>query len=68
MMMIEDNPGPSGRATNLEVMDVMLAWADEHISKPKVQACGNEGGPPNGTPPGLSKKPGGLPPGQAKKL
>ena len=25
-------------------------------------------GPPDGVPPGLSKKPGGLPPGQAKKL
>ena len=68
MAMIEDNPAPNGQATNLQVMDVILEWADEHISKPKVQACGNEGGPPAGTPPGLSKKPGGLPPGQAKKL
>jgi hypothetical protein len=39
MMMIEDNPAPDGRATNLQVMDVMLEWADEHVSKPKTQAC-----------------------------
>jgi hypothetical protein len=39
MMMIEDNPAPDGKATNLQVMDVMLEWADEHVSKPKTQAC-----------------------------
>ena len=69
MAMIEDNPAPNGKATNLQVMDLMLEWAEDNIPSPGTQACGNEGGgPPNGTPPGLSKKPGGLPPGQAKKL
>ena len=63
MMMIEDNPGPNGQATNLQVMDVLLRWTDENISKPKTQSCGNDN-----VPPGLSKKPGGLPPGQAKKI
>jgi hypothetical protein len=63
MMMIEDNPAPDGKATNLQVMDVMLDWADKNISKPTTQACDEKG-----TPPGLSKKPGGLPPGQAKKI
>ena len=63
MMMIEDNPAPNGKATNLQVMDVILDWADKNISKPTTQACDEKG-----TPPGLSKKPGGLPPGQAKKI
>jgi hypothetical protein len=63
MMMIEDNPAPDGRATNLQVMDVMLEWAANNIASPGTQACGAKG-----VPPGLSKKPGGLPPGQAKKL
>jgi hypothetical protein len=31
----------------------MLRWADENISKPKVQACGqNAGAPPMGVPSG----------------
>ena len=63
MMMIESNPSPTGQATNLQVMDVLLKWADENISKPKTQSCGQDD-----VPPGLSKKPGGLPPGQAKKI
>jgi hypothetical protein len=61
MMMIEDNPSPAGKATNLQVMDVLLKWADMNISKPETQSCDEKG-----VPPGLSKKPGGLPPGQAK--
>jgi len=63
MMMIEDNPAPNGKATNLQVMDVILDWADKNISKPKTQSCGQDN-----VPPGLSNKPGGLPPGQAKKI
>ena len=63
MMMIESNPSPTGQATNLQVMDVILRWADESISKPKTQNCGEDK-----VPPGLSDKPGGLPPGQAKKI
>ena len=39
MHMIESNPSPTGQATNLQVMDVILKWADENISKPKTQAC-----------------------------
>jgi hypothetical protein len=44
MMMIEDNPAPStkgkkGKATNLQVMDVMLEWADRTIKQPKTQSC-----------------------------
>jgi hypothetical protein len=61
MMMMESNPSPTGQATNLQVMDVILNWADQNISKPKTQGCGDG-------PPGLSNKPGGLPPGQAKKI
>jgi hypothetical protein len=68
MMMIEDNPAPNGKATNLQVMDVLLEWADKNISKPKTQACGeNNADNDDHVPPGLAKKPGGLPPGQAKK-
>ena len=63
MMMIEDNPAPDGKATNLQVMDVLLKWANDNVSKPAEQACSEKG-----VPPGLSKKPGGLPPGQAKKI
>jgi hypothetical protein len=63
MMMMESNPSPTGQATNLQVMDVILDWADKNISKPETQACDEKG-----VPPGLSKKPGGLPPGQAKKI
>jgi len=70
MMMIEDNPSPAGKATNLQVMDVLLKWADMNISKPETQSCDEKGVPPGqgGVPPGLANKPGGLPPGQAKKL
>jgi hypothetical protein len=39
-MMIEDNPAPGGKATNLQVMDVLLGWADRNISKPKTATCG----------------------------
>src|SRR4029079_19801308 len=65
MHMIESNPSPTGQATNLQVMDVMLKWADMNISKPKTQACSE--GNDDKIPPGLDKKPGDLPPGQAKK-
>ena len=44
MMMIESNPSPSGQATNLQVMDVILDWADKNISKPKTQSCGEGDG------------------------
>jgi hypothetical protein len=61
MMMIESNPAPDGRATNLQVMDVMIKWADENISKPKTTTCGQaNAGPPQGVPPG---PPNGVPPG-----
>jgi hypothetical protein len=63
MMMIEDNPAPDGKATNLQVMDVLLKWANDNVSKPEQTVCDDKG-----VPPGLSKKPGGLPPGQAKKI
>jgi hypothetical protein len=66
MHMIESNPSPTGQATNLQVMDVMLKWADMNISKPKTQACSE--GNDDKIPPGLDKKPGDLPPGQAKKI
>jgi hypothetical protein len=39
MMMIEDNPAPNGKATNLQVMQVMLDWAGQNISKPKSTGC-----------------------------
>jgi len=44
MMMIEDNPAPGkngkpGKATNLQVMDVMLEWANKSIKPPKTQSC-----------------------------
>jgi hypothetical protein len=61
MHMIESNPSPTGQATNLQVMDVMLKWADMNISKPGTQSCGEGNGNGNGPP-------GGLPPGQAKKI
>jgi hypothetical protein len=61
MMMIESNPAPDGRATNLQVMDVLLKWADENISKPKTTTCNQaNAGPPQGVPPG---PPNGVPPG-----
>jgi hypothetical protein len=42
MMMIESNPAPrTGKATNLQTMDVILQWADMHISKPAPQGCGS---------------------------
>ena len=52
--MIESNPSPTGQATNLQVMDVMLKWADMNISKPGTTACaengqgGGTGAPGNG--------------------
>jgi hypothetical protein len=77
MMMIEDKPAANGKATNLQVMDVLLEWADRNISKPATQACSENidddddhvppGQDDDRVPPGLAKKPGGLPPGQAKK-
>jgi hypothetical protein len=67
MHMMESNPSPTGQASNLQVMDVMLKWADMNISKPKTQSCGEDGNNDDHVPPGLEKKPGGLPPGQAKK-
>lgn len=44
MMMIEDNPAPGkkgkkGKATNLQVMDVILEWANRSIKQPKTQVC-----------------------------
>lgn len=44
MMMIEDNPAPGrhgrpGKATNLQVMDVMLEWANQHVSQPEPERC-----------------------------
>jgi hypothetical protein len=47
MMMIESNPGPyspDGKAGNLQVMDVILKWADENISKPETTTCGQDDG------------------------
>jgi len=38
MMMIESNPGPGGKATNLQVMDVILDWARTRVTKPKKLA------------------------------
>ena len=35
--MMEGDPSPTGKATNLQVMDVMLKWADMNITKPKTQ-------------------------------
>ena len=43
MHMIESNPSPAGQATNLQVMDVMLKWADMNISKPKTAPCPQQG-------------------------
>ena len=43
MMMIEDNPSPTGQATNLQAMDVILDWADKNISKPQATACADDG-------------------------
>lgn len=45
MAMIEDNPAPSdkkgkkGKATNLQVMDVILEWANRNIRPPRTQYC-----------------------------
>jgi hypothetical protein len=64
MMMIESNPAPDGKATNLQVMDVLLKWADENVSKPEVTGCGGAK-----VPPGQAKKENPkLPPGQVKKI
>ena len=49
MAMIEDNPAPTGvkgkkgKATNLQVMDVILEWANRNIKKIKTQKCANRG-------------------------
>ena len=43
MMMIEDTPSPSGQATNLQVMDVILDWVDKNVSKPKTTPCPQQG-------------------------
>ena len=43
MHMIESNPSPTGQATNLQVMDVMLKWADMNVSKPGTTACAENG-------------------------
>jgi hypothetical protein len=45
MAMIEDNPAPTGskfkkgKATNLQVMDVILGWADRNIRAPRTTYC-----------------------------
>jgi hypothetical protein len=39
MMMIESNPAPDGRATNLQVMDVILDWTSENIKNPEPTWC-----------------------------
>jgi hypothetical protein len=39
MMMIESNPAPNGKATNLQVMDVILDWTGENIKNPKETSC-----------------------------
>lgn len=41
MAMIEDNPAPGkdGKATNLQVMDVILEWANRNIRQPKATQC-----------------------------
>jgi hypothetical protein len=43
MMMIESNPSPAGQATNLQVMDAILAWTDKNIPKPTTIGCGEDG-------------------------
>ncbi|MGH8503152.1 MAG: hypothetical protein ACREVE_11905 [Gammaproteobacteria bacterium] len=40
MLMLESNPSPTGQASNLQVMDVILKWANRNISKPKKTTCG----------------------------
>jgi hypothetical protein len=61
MMMIESNPAPDGKATNLQVMDVMIKWVEDNVSKPKTRTCNQaDAGPPQGVPPG---PPNGVPPG-----
>ena len=41
MMMIEDNASPTGQATNLQAMDVILDWVNKNVSKPKTTSCPN---------------------------
>ena len=36
-------PSPSGQATNLQVMDVILDWVDKNVSKPKTTPCPQQG-------------------------
>jgi len=53
MAMIEDNPAPDGRhgkpgkATNLQVMDVILEWANRNIRAPRTQSCQFKPGKPD---------------------
>ena len=44
MMMIESNPSPGrhSKATNLQVMDVMLAWTKANIKAPKTIECDDD--------------------------
>src|SRR5690606_28079735 len=42
MMMMESNPAPNGKATNLQVMDVILEWAGNNIDNPDPMYCGGE--------------------------
>jgi hypothetical protein len=45
MAMIEDNPAPSdkkgrpGKATNIQVMDVMLEWTNRNIRPVRTEVC-----------------------------
>jgi len=48
MAMIESDPGADGRATNLEVIDVIMNWADQNIPKSKTKSCQNGGGGDSG--------------------
>ena len=53
MAMIEDNPAPDGKATNLQVMDAIMEWVNGNVTRPKPQTCGNfNAGPPDDVPPG----------------
>jgi hypothetical protein len=44
MMMIESNPSPSGKATNLQVMDVILDWTGNNIQNPEGTECKDDDG------------------------
>jgi hypothetical protein len=41
MMMIESNPAPGrhGKATNLQVMDVLLEWTKRNVKAPRTTGC-----------------------------